>query len=644
MPRARIAQSSFVAGEFSALLEARSDIALYKNGAAKLTNRRPRATGANDTRPGMRYVATLAHFPARLIPFVFSETQRYVFVLSDTRADVFLADGTAGTPITGAPWTAAMLERLATTSDGDTTFLFHPDMIPQVIKRTGATTFARTDFAFETDSTGRLLIPFERFAAPGITLTPSATTGTITLTASADVFVAGHVGVRFRVAGKQVTITVVTNATTATATVVETLAGTGAVTQWDEAAFSGVRGWPSAAAFIDNRLALAGSRAKPTGVWLSRIGAFFNHDLGTALDNEAIAESIAGGQITQVRHLVGAERLIVLGDSGAWFVPSSASSPITPGNISFRQVSNIGAAWTPPVRIDEGVLYLDGNGRVVRELVWSDAVDSYTVDAVSLAAEHLINQPFAAAAYDGSGDVPERLGFYLCQPCGTLAVFHSIRSEKIAAWYQWTTAGIIRSLATLRADVFLIVERTIAGNTVHFLERFDEDGADLDATQRATAGAPTRTWPGFVHLAAQDVWTVSRGHPLGTVTVSGAGTITLPDSFPAVDELDAGLFYAWRIRPMPVDFDLQDGAARGLWKRLIRAIMHVNRAASFRVQGSEVQLTFQGDDFASPAPTVSGLLDIRLLGISREAQVDITNTQPGKVTILGMTREVHVNG
>ncbi len=605
MPRARVAQSSFVAGEFSELLEARSDIALYRNGAARLRNRRPRATGANDTRPGMRFVATVPHSPARLIPFVFSETQRYVFILSDGRAEVFLADGTAGTPITGAPWTAAMLERIAFTTDGDTTFLFHPDMPPQVVRRTSATTFSRAAFAFETDSINRLLIPFERFAAPGVTLAPSATTGTITLTASAATFEAGHVGVRFRLAKRQVQIAAVTNATTATATVIEALTGTAATADWDEAAFSPVRGWPATGTFIDARLALAGSRAKPTGVWLSRVGAFFNFDLGTALDNEAIAESIAGGQITQIRHLVGAERLIVLGDSGVWFVPTSGSQPITPGNIAFRQVSNIGAAWTPPIRLDEGILYLDQNGRVVREMVWSETVDSYTVDAVSLAAEHLIDQPFAASAYDGSGAVAERLGLYL-GAAGRLAVFHSIRAEKIAGWYEWATPGLIRSIATVRGDIFALVARTIGGASVQFLERFDDAAADLDAARIATAPVPTRTWAGFHHLAGETVWCVSRGHVLGTVTVTPGGAINLPPSVPAVDQLEA--------------------------------------AASFRVQGKDILLTFQGDDVASPAPTASGLLDIRTLGISREAQVDITNTAPGKVTMLGLTREVHING
>lgn len=643
----RIAQASFVAGEFSPLLASRSDIALYRNGAALARNRRPRAQGANTTRPGTRHLQTITVASPRLIGFTFSPTQRNALVFSAGRVDPYLPDGTPGTAVTGAPWTAAMLPRLHAVTVGDTVLLFHPDMAPQQLRRTGINSFALSAFAFEVDGQNRLLMPFEKYAPATITLTPSATTGSITITASAAAFDAQHVGTRIRLNKRQVQVTAFTSATQVTGTVIETLTNTTPAADWDEQAFGTLRGWPQAAAEIDNRLALGGSRSKPRGVWLSRIGAYFNFDLGTALDNEAIWESVTGELITEVRHLVAAERLLVLTDGGVWFVPTSANAPITPGNIAFRAVAGAtGASYTRPMRLDGGVQYLDTTEGVMRELVWSDAVASYTADAISLAAEHLIVAPTATAAYDGSGAVPEKLGFARCAD-GSLAVFHSIRAEKIGAWYRWEPGGAggqFLDVASIGADVLLLAQRTINGTPRVFLEAFDEAAAAIDASRRATSGSPARSFAGFGHLAGQLVAVVSREHDLGDVVVQPDGSITLPPERPAVTEIEAGLAYAWQVRPMPADYDAPGGPTRGLVKRLKRVFLQLDRSAAFSVSGRQILLSFQGDDFARPAPTVTGQVEVWLLGLDREAQCDLVATRPAKVTLLGITREVHANG
>jgi len=64
-------------------------------------------------------------------------------------------------------------------------------------------------------------------------MTPSATTGTITLATSADVFVASHVGVRFRIENKEVKITSYTSATQVQALVKETLSETAATKDFE---------------------------------------------------------------------------------------------------------------------------------------------------------------------------------------------------------------------------------------------------------------------------------------------------------------------------------------------------------------------------------------------------------------------------
>ena len=214
------------------------------------------------------------------------------------------------------PWTAAMLPQLAFTQSADTLLLCHPDMVPQRVTRTSHTAWTVAPWSFPRE-------PFYRFA--DATLAASATTGTVTLTASAAVFQPGHAGVRFRLGGKRLLVTAVASATQATATVEETLAGTAATTDWEEAAFSAVRGWPVTLCFHQDRLVLGGSRDLPNRLWLSRTGDLFNFDLGTGLDDQAIEFGVVSDQVNAIRGVFSGQHLQVFTSGAEWMVIGRAA-------------------------------------------------------------------------------------------------------------------------------------------------------------------------------------------------------------------------------------------------------------------------------------------------------------------------------
>ncbi|MCM0018809.1 MAG: hypothetical protein NBV67_02345, partial [Tagaea sp.] len=250
--KAREAQTSFVAGELSPLMAGRIDNRLFKNGAAKLTNRRLLAQGGTASRPGMAYLATLvpAHdAPVKYWDFTFSSSQAYLCVFSSGRLDVFTHPVAAGAApaatLTSCPWTTAMIPDLWIFQSDDTMFVMHPDMPEQVVKRTGATSFTRSALSFEQHSSGAPRYqPYYKFAEPSVTLTPGATSGSgVTFTASASVFVADHVGALIRYKKKEILITGYTSGTVVTGTVRETLGGATADIDWDEQVSSAARGY-----------------------------------------------------------------------------------------------------------------------------------------------------------------------------------------------------------------------------------------------------------------------------------------------------------------------------------------------------------------------------------------------------------------
>lgn len=83
-------------------------------------------------------------------------------------------------------------------------------------------TFTLGDFAFDSAPGAGLAQPYWSFVS-GVTLTPSAITGSVTVTASAAVFSAAYVGTRIRYASREILITGYTSPTVVTGTVVSQL-------------------------------------------------------------------------------------------------------------------------------------------------------------------------------------------------------------------------------------------------------------------------------------------------------------------------------------------------------------------------------------------------------------------------------------
>lgn len=639
MPKLRQATSNFAMGELSPLLAGRSDIALYRNGAASLLNRQPLAQGGTETRPGTVHVAALPTGPVVVIPYVFSATARYLLALSDGRLDAYSADdNTYLHTITGCPWTAAQIPALNWLHALDTLLIFSGtgDLLPQRVQRSTSTLFVLDDMPIEVP-------PFYRYGDTTITLAVTAvgavgTTGTGTF--STGVITADWVGRQINRLGHRMRIDTFVDVDEFTYTYLEVSTGdaTAATTDWEEEAWGPERGYPSCGEFIDGRLALAGSPSQATGFWASKSGAFYSWDVGTGADGDAIVESIFGSSAGPVRHMVAQERLLVFTESDAWRVTGSTDKPITPGTVGFRRIGPVGISRTRPARYDGATMFLDIAGRTLREVMGDESTGRYTMDPVSYIAEHLIRGPVSLTVKEPNQRAETLLALALED--GTAAVFHSVRNEKIQAYMPWETDGLFKQIVGCGVDLYAQVER----NGSLYLERFDADAAPLDGSLRVESAGHTRVFGGFGHLAGLTVGIYSRGHDLGDATVDAGGVITLSSSQPEVYEIAAGYRYTQRITPMPVDFDLQDGPARGLRKRLIRAWVQTYAAGQFVVQGDAVSFVAQGDDVDTEPTPISGISVFRLSGVSHEAQFDLTVEQAQKVTVLSITREVSVGG
>lgn len=624
MAGARTLKTSFTAGEVAPELLGRPDLRAWANGARRLRNVFIQPTGGLVRRPGLRHVAALPG-PARLIVFEFNTEQTYLLALTAGEMRVFVGDAeVARVP---GPWTAAMLPQLAHTQSADTLLLCHPEMAPQRITRTGHASWTVQPWAFVRE-------PFHRFL-PSAVLTPSGTTGAITLTASEPLFRIGHVATRFRLGGKRVVVTAVASPTQATATVEDApLASAAPTLDWDESAFSWARGWPVCLCFHQDRLVVGGSRDLPNRLWMSRTGDLFNFDLGAGLDDQAIEFGLVSDQVNAIRGVFSGGHLQVFTSGAEWMV---SGTPLTPASIQLHRQTRVGAPvsrMVQPVDVDGATIFAARSGRGIYEFAYTEAQLLYQANDLALASQHLVRDP-VSLCYDQL-----RRLLHVAMADGGLATLTLYRAEEVTAWTRQETAGAFRALAEIEGRVWAVVER---GGT-HRLERFDDDLA-LDAALTGESPAPREVWRGLDHLTAQEVMVVADGAPRGAATVI-AGAVTLD---PPARTVQVGLGFRHLVEPLPPDLAGPLGV-RAASLRLVSVTFRLLETAALAVDlgRGPAPVAFRRLGTAlldAPPPRFTGDVRLRALGWSRDAMRPlwrIEDDTPLPMTLLSVTTETRI--
>jgi hypothetical protein len=185
-------QNDFTSGEMDPKLRARTDIAQYKSALTTARNVTIQPQGGIRRRDGTKFVAQLdagAANAVRMVSFEFSVSDSYMLIFTPARMYVF-KDGALITNINGsgndylsvAAFTADILPEMNWVQSADTVILVHEDLPPYKIVR-GA-----SDSSWTASQLSFTFIPKFAFTLdthqPNYTLTPSAASGNITLTAS----------------------------------------------------------------------------------------------------------------------------------------------------------------------------------------------------------------------------------------------------------------------------------------------------------------------------------------------------------------------------------------------------------------------------------------------------------------------------
>ncbi len=397
-----------------------------------------------------------------------------------------------------------------------------------------------------------------------------------------------------------------------------------------ENTWSATRGWPTCCTFHEGRFWLGGTAQRPQTIWGSFVNDFFNFKTRKGLDDESIEATLDTDQINNIQSLFSNRSLQVFTGGGEFYI---SISPITPEKMAVIPQTNLGSKRVRPVTIDGITLFLQKTGKALYQFLFIDEVKSNQSTSVSILAPHLVKDPIKMAVSRGT-DISDANYVYLVNSDGTMTVFNTLFTENVAGFTRWETTGNIKSVAVVSNKVYTMVQRTINGASVYYLEV--ENATTNTDSSKITTGSGLTTITGIDHLEGATVKVKADGAVREDTVVSG-GQITID---PPADNVEVGLEFLPIIKTMPLNVDTKGGPIASKKKKIMRASVQLYESNGIIINDQRLaDRTIGINQFDAPVP-YTGLRRIFLPGWSIEADVTITQDTPMDMTVLNIGMEV----
>ena len=622
MARFTSIQTNFTTGELDPLLRARVDLQAYANALEEATNVVVQPQGGIRRRPGSKYIMALPNSSTpsagngvRLVPFEFSTSDSYMLCFTDSRMHVF-KNGVQQLAINAGAndyldtssfgLTGARLANLTWTQSADTLIVCHQDINPVKIVR-GANDSAWTASTLSFDSIPKYAFTLS-VSNPAGTLTPSAVSGKVTLTASTGTpFSAGSVGQYVNASPQgRARIVKYTSATVVDAIVEFPFFNTSAIANgsWEyesgyEAVWSAGKGYPRSVTFHEGRLYFAGSKSRPSTVWGSKVGLFFDFEATEGLDDDAVEATLDTNTFNAIVDVASGRDLQIFTTGGEFYCPQEGLEPITPTNFFMKAVTRNGAKEGVRVQqLESGTLFLQRQGKSLNEFAFTDTQLTYVTSKISLLAGHLLKSPTRMALRRSVATDENDLLLIVNSTGGTIAAFSMLRVQNIIAPSEFTTDGEYIDVGVDLTTIYTVVKRTINSTTQYYVEVFD-DSLQLDCAKSGGAAASVS----MSHLVAKSVQVVLDGAVQAAQTVPGGGTVTFPRS--AASSYQVGLNFTTQAVTMPADIKIAAGTRLAYQKRIIEVNAIVKDTQHLIVNDNELPLEVLTQETHSMIPYLS---------------------------------------
>lgn len=424
---------------------------------------------------------------------------------------------------------------------------------------------------------------------------------------------------------------------------------------------------PSVAGYFQQRLVLAGLAGAPQTFYLSQPGAPFNFNISNPIQaDNAISASLVSGQLNTIKSMVAMPSgLILLTDRASWLVNGGGgatdSAAVDPSNITANPHSYNGVSDVPPIVANFDILYVQAKGSIVRDLAYNIYTNVYTGTDISVLSSHLFyGYQILEWAW---AEEPFKI-VWAIRDDGTLLSLTFLKEQELIGWCHSITDGDFLSVAVSIEETdsgsvdapYFVVERSVNGNTVKYIERLAErdlstglaDAWFVDSGLKYD-GPPASSFTGAEHLAGKTVTGLADGSVIAPFVMPTNGSFTLAT---AASKVVIGLAYTPKLQTLSLEVASDDGTVQGREKKI--------QAVTVRVQdtlGLSIGSTFDnlvpmkdlqlGNVGSATNQVVTGLVTADARTIidpkwSVPGQYCITQPYPWPATILGVIPEIAI--
>lgn len=566
--------ADFKLGEVSPKYYGRKNLEEYGQAGELFDNFIPIIEGGFTRRVGEEYIDEIDSDlidnnggPA-LIPFVSTKEEGYIVVINPAGVvasttpyiQIYKNDGTSCTvsPFLDVEAPAATLDPKGYhfAQIGDVLWITHNSgqLRPLLILRRSISTddFAVLDYSLEltvavdNNNLSRvstvLKQPYRNVNISPITMTPSATTGSINITASAAFWESGHVNTLIRIyhSGSPsvegvARISGITSTTVATAEVIIDFIATTASDVWREGSWSVKRGYPRSVTVHRDRLAWGGNKSEPDTIWFSKLGNPFvmmqemlEQDLGS--DSSGINYYYNSSIVDEAKRYdprnedkSGGARLIIESNAFSVSIGSKQANPISwlasNGNFSagtlggeyvavgsigpsldfsFNLKTGYGSGPINPITMSSEILHVTREGHKIRGFKYNESNGTYVSPNLTVTADHmrrigenifsgyLSNYEFLQLAWQPSAEI-----LWAINSSNQLVGMRYSKENGNISWFRANFGGTVLGVWGVcctpnqnggEDDVWVVIQRTVDSSTVWHLGRMGVsfEGEDMD--------------------------------------------------------------------------------------------------------------------------------------------------------------------
>jgi hypothetical protein len=432
----------------------------------------------------------------------------------------------------------------------------------------------------------------------------------------------------------------------------ETLGGTTVTDNWRESAWDSDRGFPKLVTFFQRRSYFFSTLIDRDYVFASLLdnifhmmGPYFIQDING--DSDEVAEvdrtapaditgnnyfnytsqnnvkafsfGLGGGEAGDIQWCRSNSSFLQVGTISAEHILTATDGIVGEVNIYNKIQTNEGGSSVNALGINNVTLYINRNGKSLREFVYNDANGSFISNDVSFLSDQIIKHQFDGLASSSYNDIQftymqsqqEKSCLWLTTTEKALVGIVYDYLKQMRAWFRITLGGVaakVESIAVIpssggkRDSLYAVISRTVNGGTVYTLERMVQDfehpvlanssEGDMcyyfDGGFTKVLSAATNTITGLGHLEGETLGVLVNGLAHSNVQVTG-GSVILASTYPIGTVISLGLLYTGRVEFFPIEAGGDFGQATGLVKRVDRLMIGLWKTLGLKVSSDDIK-------------------------------------------------------